>query len=135
MLSPEFDYWHHAVLPASEQLVPNIYLHSTNTMGMTSNSMHTKYIHIIHPIFCDRPRLANTAHFLWLHCSFCFERVNNIIFLYIKIIISKFYYSWCVLALKPWLNRGVLFVEVAHIRHQITYNIQMGQWINLGRFV
>lgn len=36
------------------------------------------------------------------------------------------------LSLQPWLNRCILFVEVAHVRHQIAHHIHVRQRVNLA---
>lgn len=35
--------------------------------------------------------------------------------------------------LQPWLDAHVLSVEVAHVRHNVLYNIHVRQRVDLGR--
>lgn len=92
-------------MPASKQLVPNTYPNSTSTMGMRSNSMHTKYIHINRLVLLDRQHLADIAHLLSSRCAWKNEsRISN----------HKLFQRFSVQQ-KEWLTCVVAKVELMYI--------------------
>lgn len=95
-------------------------------MGMMLNSMHTKCTRTNRPVWPGRPRLASIVRCPCPHYS-CIDKDIR----FISHRNSHLGNSHSnLLPLQPRLNRCVLLIEVAHIRHQITDDIQMGQRVD-----